>query len=51
MISVGQKKTNMYRLQLVILNKIDNIDRHRSRNDFRISQDSVNKNDLFKLEE
>jgi hypothetical protein len=42
MISVGEKKTNMYRLQLVILNKIDNIDRHHRRNDF-FSQDSVNK--------
>jgi hypothetical protein len=36
----------MYRLQLVILNKIDNIDRHQRREDF-FSQDSVKKNDLF----
>ena len=35
----------MHRLQLVILNKIDNIDRHHRSEDF-FSQDSVNKNDI-----
>jgi hypothetical protein len=44
MISVGEKQTNMYRLQLVIWNKIDNIDKHHRRKDsFFLSQDSVKK--------